>query len=77
MSDADGKTLLIRRMLAALHNRGDWVTCSELAAALHFSKLSSYHLKLLQNMAEKGLIEMRPPYSRRWQHVSREYRAKP
>ena len=64
-------------MLAVLHERSAWVTRAELAEAAHINNFSSYHLKLLQNMAEKGLIEIRPPYSRKWQHVPHEYKAKP
>ena len=77
MPGADGSTLLTRRILATLHNRGDWLTRAELADALHYSELSRYHRLLLKNMAEKGLIEIRPPHSRKWQRVPYEYRVKP
>lgn len=59
MPRADGLTLLSRRILAALNNRGDWVTRAELAGALHYNELSTYHLRLIKRMADKGLIEAR------------------
>jgi predicted transcriptional regulator len=59
MPRTEGLTLLSRKILAVLHNRGDWMTRAELADALQYSKLSIYHLKLLKRMIDKGLIEGR------------------
>jgi hypothetical protein len=77
MPRADGLTLQGRRMVAALRAHGDWMSCAGLATAVHSTGMTHYQTRLLQHMAEQGLIEFRPSYTRKWQHVLYQYRAKP
>jgi hypothetical protein len=77
MPRADGLTAQSRRLLAVLREHDKWMTHQDLTEALHYSELSSYLVRLLQNMAWKDLIEMRLGLTGKQGPTPYEYRAIP
>ena len=56
-----------RRILGILREHGDWMTRTELASALQHNELSTYHMKLLKQLSDDNLIEVRKYRTSSWQ----------
>jgi hypothetical protein len=76
MPHTEGLTPQSRRILGILRERGNWMTRAELAEALHYNTLSTYHITLLRQMSDKGLIEVRR-FRTRDGGLANQYRVKP
>ena len=75
MPDADGLTPTARKILAIMCEHGDWVTRADLANKIGHEKLSPYHIRVLERLFVKGLIEVRRYRTASW-NLSYQYRAK-
>jgi hypothetical protein len=68
-------TPLARKLLTLLSERGDWMTRAQLADAIDKALLAPYTVRLLEDMAEDGVIEKRRSPEKSAYHAV-EYRVK-
>ena len=76
MSTGDQVTGRALEMLEALRSSGEWMSRVQVARASGKKRLIPYDVELLQQMVEKGLLEIRQRESATPIGIAYEYKAK-